>query len=251
MSLREMKDELHDKLWYAQQSWFQLRDASWTKYGLKMAGIRSTGDVNTLTRGIIFTGRTRGTYEGELKSFLVYAHQQAGVQHLSDITTAEARDYLDHCISKGWAAKTLKKLGCALAKFGALTGQTESFAALSRKYGERIRELTRAGVIAGPSRATPLPEVIERAIGILADWDARHLARTGQPRAYALAARLQVETAARSVSATERLTLASLKDGDRVELIAKGGKLQSIRISRELHQALRDHLATTGGPLAD
>ena len=40
MSLREIKDELHQKLWAAQQKWFALKDQGYTKHDLKMEGAR-------------------------------------------------------------------------------------------------------------------------------------------------------------------------------------------------------------------
>jgi len=54
-----MKDELHARLWGAQQRWFALKDEGMTKHDLKMQGIRERGDMFYATRGLIFMGSTR------------------------------------------------------------------------------------------------------------------------------------------------------------------------------------------------
>jgi hypothetical protein len=110
--------------------------------------------------------------------------------------------------------------------------------------------LAKAGLIATASRATPDREVLDRAIGILKAWDARHFARIDEPRAYHLAARLQLETAARSVSATERVSSDSLLGDNQIRLIGKGGKVQNFTISAELHGILVRYLSQNPGPLA-
>jgi hypothetical protein len=143
-----------------------------------------------------------------------------------------------------------QRFGSALAKFGALTGQTESFAALSQKYGWKIRALAKTGQLPSPARATPSREVLERAIAVLRDWDARHFLRTGEARAYHLAARLQLETTARSVSVTRRLTRDSLRPDNQVLLVGKGGKEQLFTISPVLHRTLELWFAHHRGPLA-
>src|SRR5438046_10556694 len=74
MGISKMKNELHARLWAAQQRWFGLKDQGLTKHDLKMQGIRERGDMFYATRGIIFTGATRLAYEQELKRFLDYAH---------------------------------------------------------------------------------------------------------------------------------------------------------------------------------
>jgi hypothetical protein len=131
-----------------------------------------------------------------------------------------------------------------------VTGQTQSFAALSEKYGWKIRQLAKLGKLATPTRATPGREVLERAIAFLKAWDARHFDRTGEERAYHLAARLQLETAARSVSVTERLTAACIRDGNQVALIGKSGKVLAFTLPLDLHRTLRLWFAHHPGPLA-
>lgn len=249
--LAEMKKDLHDRLWNAQQRWFAMRDQGWTKYEVKMSGVRQFKDRNYHMRPIIFCGRSRVTYERALKNFLDFAHAKFGIQRLDDIDTPHAKAFLEEGIQRGLAAKTLHTYRSALAKAFALVGKTASGASLSRKYGTRIRERVAAGAIPGPERATPSPEVVGRAIDILRGWDTRHQERTGHPRAYHLAARLQVETAARSVSSTTRITLDALMDGNQIELVSKGGKRLLAVISPDLHGAIRQHLQATPGVLAD
>ncbi len=246
MGLSRLKSELHDALWHAQQRWFQLREQHYTKHELKVMGLRHTGDPNLMTRDLIFAGRTRLTYERDLKLFVTYVHQEHGVQNLRDVTVDHARAYLDRAIDERWAAKSIHKLRSELSKLGALIGKAESMKALSSEYGAIVRGLTAAGVLAGPGRQTPSAEVVDRAIATLRQGDLRQ-----RGRAYHLAARLQLETAARSVSVTERFMFASLRDGHRVEIVAKGGQLQTMQISAELHDRLREQLTALTGPLAD
>lgn len=251
-SLSQMKADLHDRLWNAQQRWFAMRgDGQISKHDVKMAGVREFGDQNYYMRPILFTGRTRTSYERALKSFLEFAHEKFAVQRLDDIDAKHAKAFLDDGIQRGLAAKTLHAHRSALAKAFALVGKTASGAALSRKYGAKIRELVAAGVIAGPQRATPSRAIAERAMEILREWDARHLERAGHPRAYHLAARLQLETAARSVSVTERLTKGCLKGENSLELIGKGGQAILRRVSPDLYAAVAEHLVNAAEPLAD
>lgn len=252
MGIGRLKAELHDRLWNAQQKWFALReDAKVTKHELKIAGIREAGDPNRLLRSIIFTGRTRMTYEQILKGFVEFVHARFGVERLDGIDGRHARAFLDDGIARGLAAKTLHTQRSAIAKLFALVGKTESGAALSRKYGERIRALVAESKLQGPRRETPAAEVVSRAIEILRKWDEEHAARTGRPRAYHLAARLQMETAGRSVSVTERMTKECLKEVNQVELTGKGGRNVLATITSDLHAALLAHLEAAGGPLAD
>lgn len=245
-----LKQDIHDRLWQAFQRWQGLRAAGAAKHELKMRGLRECGDPNRYTRDLIFTGNTLRSYEGVLKDFVEHAQTEHGAKRLEDVGKKDFRFYMDRAIERGLAVKTLNRFRSALAKFGALTGQTESFAALSEKYGWKIRGLARTGELRGPTRATPSREAVERTIDILKTWDARHFARTGDSRAYHLAARLQLETAARSVSVTERATSASLLDGNRIVLIAKGGKEQVFTLSPELHRTLQLWFAHNSGPLA-
>jgi hypothetical protein len=249
--LSQMKGDLHDRLWKAQERWFTMRREGRTKHQVKMAGVREFADQNHYMRPILFAGRSRVTYERVLKSFVGFAHFKFGVQRLDDLDTHHAKAFLDDAMQRGLTAKTLHTYRSALAKAFALIGKTASGASLSRKYGAIIRNRLRAGVIAGPQRATPSPEVVRRAIEILRGWDARHHERTGHPRAYHLAARLQMETAARSISSTTRVGLEALKAGNRIELVGKGGRRLQVEISPDLHAAIRRHLADTPAPLAD
>jgi hypothetical protein len=251
MSLSQMKADLHDRLWNAQQRWFAIRGDGWTKHEAKIAGVKEFGDQNHFMRPILFAGRSRVTYERVLKSFLQFAHSRFSIQRLDDIDTKHAKAFLDDGIQRGLAAKTLHTQRSALAKGLALAGKTASGTALSRKYGEKIRDLVAAGIIAGPQRATPAAEVVRRAIEILRDWDTRHRELTGRPRAYHLAARLQMETSARSVSSTVRVRLESLKDGNQIELVGKGGKRSLVRISHELHAQVLQYLKLGTEFLAD
>lgn len=150
-----------------------------------------------------------------------------------------------------WRPSTLEARCSHLAKLGALIGRSEEFFAQSRRWAGRIRELAREGVLRQPERPTPSPEVVKRAIEILRSWDKEHTARTGQPRAYHLAARLQMETAGRSVSVTERLTLGCLRGDNAVEIIGKGGRRVVSVISPDLFLAIRDHFGQADGSLAD
>jgi hypothetical protein len=76
---------------------------------------------------------------------------------------------------------------------------------------------------------------------------------TGRARngPYHLAARLQLETAARSVSVTERLTSSSLRDGNQLTFVSKGGKEQTFTISPDLHRTLALYFAHHSGLLAN
>lgn len=247
MSLRQ---EIHDRLWSAFQRWQGLRLAGETKRELKLRGLRECGDPNRYTRDLLFTGNTLRSYEAVLKDFVDHAVREHGARRLEDIGKQPFRSYMDRAIERGLAVKTLHRYRSALAKFGALTGQTKSFAALSEKYGWRIRELGRAGALAAPTRQTPSRDVLDRAVAVLKAWDARHFARTDEPRAYHLAARLQLETAARSISATIRVTTSSMRPDNRIALIGKGGKEQIFALSPDLHRTLSLWFAHRLGPLA-
>ena len=68
-------------------------------------------------------------------------------------------------------------------KFGALYGKWESFHALSKKLGEKIREFSRSGQLRGPERPHVSPEVRDSVIERLRHLDGLAEGRTGQPRA--------------------------------------------------------------------
>ncbi|HLF95370.1 MAG TPA: site-specific integrase, partial [Planctomycetota bacterium] len=248
--MANLKQDVHDRLWQAFQRWEALRQTGVTKHDLKMRGIREGGDPQQHCRPLIFTGATLRSYEGVLKDFVEFAQSRHPVTRLEELGKKDFRGFMDRAIAQGLAVKTLNRFRSALAKLGALTGQSRSFFALSQKYGWKIRQMAKLGRLPTPTRATPGREVLERAIAVLRGWDARHFARTDEPRAYHLAARLQLETAARSVSATERVSLGSLREGHRIELIGKGGKHQTFMISPELHRTLGLYLAQNPGPLA-
>lgn len=243
-----LKSDLHDRLWNAYQRWHELREMGETKHELKMRGLHEHRDVNHYTRGLIFTGNTLRTYDKILQRFI---EANPGTERLEDLGKPEFRAFMDKAIADGLAAKTLRAYGSALAKFGALTGQTRSFAALSEQYARKVRELTRAGELRGPERHTPSVDVLMRAIDVLRTWDARHFARTGDPRAYHFAARIQWETSARGISATERVTPSSLVGGNYIKLVGKGAREDVHPLSPDLHAQLRAYLAHYGGPLAD
>lgn len=245
-----LKQDVHDRLWRAFERWHGIRQTGVSKRDLKMQGIRECGDPNRFTRAIIFTGNTLRSYEGVLKSFVEFAQQDSKAIRLEDIGKKEFRAFMDAAIAKGLAVKTLNRYRSALAKFGALTGQTQSFSALSQKYGWKVRELAKTGHLSYPSRATPSREVLNRAIEVLRAWDARHFDRTGEIRAYHLAARVQLETSARSVSVTRRLGPQCIKENCQIELVGKGGKVMSFTLSPELHKTLALYFALHPGPMA-
>jgi len=248
--MASLRQEVHDRLRGAFDRWQALRGST-TKFELKMRGLREHQDPQYFLRPLIFTGETLRSYDGVLKEFVAFAEREFGISRLEEIGKREFRAFMDRGIEQGLAAKTLHRWRSALAKAFALVGKAASGAALSRKYGGKIRDLVRSGVIAGPERATPSPEIVRRAIDLLRGWDGRHQDRTGRPRAYHLVARLQMETAARSVSSTARLTLDCLKDANSIELRGKGGKSTRLPISAELHAALRDYLGKNPGILAE
>lgn len=245
-----LKQEVHDRLWRAFERWHEIRQTSVTKHELKVRGVRESGDPNQYTRSLIFTGNTLRSYEGVLKSFVEFAQREHGATRLEDVGKKAFRAFMDRAIAQGLAVKTLNRYRSALAKFGAVTGQTQSFASLSEKYGWKVRQLGRSGQLPLPARATPGREVLDRVINVLRAWDSRHFARTDEMRAYHLAARLQVETAARSVSVTSRVTAVSMREGNQIDLVGKGGKIMTFTLSPELHKALVLYLSDNPGPLA-
>src|SRR5437660_4816555 len=159
MGISRMKDELHARLWGAQQRWFSLKDQGLTKHDLKMQGIRERGDMFFATRAILFTGATRLAYEQELKRFIDYCHNERGKTENSQIDKKDFRSYMEARMAQGGAKAEMNKIRAAIVKFGALNGKWESFHALSKKLGEKIRELSRAGQLRGPARPHVSPEV--------------------------------------------------------------------------------------------
>jgi hypothetical protein len=245
MGISVMKDELHARLWQAQQRWFALKDQGLTKHELKMQGIRERGDMFYATRAILFTGATRLAYEQELKRFLDYAHTVGGKSENAQIDKKDFRAYMEARLTQGGAKTEMNKIRAAIVKFGALYGKWESFHALSKKLGEKIRELSRAGQLRGPSRPHVTAQVRTAIIDRLRHLDALAEGRKGEPRGYALALELQKEASLRSIEATERFTRQSLLglEGDkgRVTILGKGGRVRTALVSKDLYRRLEAH----------
>jgi hypothetical protein len=245
MGISRMKNELHARLWSAQQRWFALKDQGLTKHDLKMQGIRERGDMFYATRGIIFTGSTRLAYEQELKRFLDYAHTVRGKSENAQIDKKDFRAYMDARLAQGGAKAEMNKIRAAIVKFGALYGKWESFHALSKKLGEQIREMSRSGQLRGPARPHVSPEVRAAVIDRLRQLDRLAEGRKGEARGYALALELQKEGSLRSIEATDRFTRQSLLglEGDRgrISILGKGGRVRTALISRELYKRLEAH----------
>jgi hypothetical protein len=245
MGISKMKDELHARLWSAQQRWFALKDQGLTKHDLKMDGIRERGDMFYATRGIIFTGSTRLAYEQELKRFLDYANSVRGKAENAQIDKRDFRAYMEVRLAQGGAKAEMNKIRAAIVKFGALYGKWESFHALSKKIGATIRELSRSGQLRGPVRPHVTPEVRQAAIERLSRLDTIAEARTGQPRGYALALELQKEASLRSIEATDRFTRQSFLglEGDKgkITICGKGGRVRTALISGGLYRRLEAH----------
>ncbi len=243
--ISRMKDEIHSKLWSAQQRWFVLKEQGLTKHELKMQGIRERGDMFYATRGIIFTGATRLAYEQELKRFLDYAHTVQGKTDNSQIDKKDFRAYMDARLAQGGAKAEMNKIRAAIVKFGALYGKWESFHALSKKIGATIRELSRSGQLRGPARPHVSPEVRAAVVDRLRHLDALAEGRKGDPRGYALALELQKEGSLRSIEATARFGRQSLLgvEGDkgRIAVLGKGGRVRTILISKDLYNRLETH----------
>ncbi len=246
MGISKMKNELHARLWSAQQRWFALKDRGLTKHDLKMQGIRERGDMFYATRGLIFMGSTRLAYEQELKRFLDYAHTVRGKSENAQIDKKDFRGYMDVRLAQGGAKAEMNKIRAAIVKFGALYGKWESFHALSKKLGATIRELSRSGQLRGPARPHVTPEVRQAVLERLARLDGLAEARTG-PRAYALALELQKEASLRSIEATDRFTRQSLLslEGDRgkIAILGKGGRVRTAFITADLYRRLEAHFS--------
>ena len=86
-----MKEELHRKLYQAQERWFAMREQGQTKHEIKMRGLRDHGDMHYYMRPILFTGATRVAYERELKRFVDYAKEELGRERNQDITKKDFR----------------------------------------------------------------------------------------------------------------------------------------------------------------
>jgi hypothetical protein len=240
-----MKNEMHTKLWFAQQRWFRLKDQGYTKHELKMQGIRERGDMFYATRGIIFTGATRLAYERELKRFIDYAYHVRGLRENFQIRKKDFRAYMEVRMAQGGAIAEMNKIRGAIVKFGALYGKWEAFHALSKKLGKKIRELSRSGELRGPERPHVTPEVRQAVLERLRALDGRAEVRAGVPRGYALALELQKEASLRSIEATDRFgrqSLAGLEgDKGRISILGKGGRVRTAFISADLYRRLEAH----------
>lgn len=237
MSLSRMKDELHAKLWTAQQRWFAQKSQGESKLSLKLHGIGQRGVPSFATRLILFTGATRFAYERELKRFLDYAHDVLSRTDNAQIDKRDFRAYVEAKIAQGAARTELNKIRAAIVKFGALYGKWESFHAMSVKLGRRIRDIQ----LPGPKRPHVSLDVRQAALERLRELDAQAEARTGRPRAYALALELQKEASLRSIEATQRFTAACLKELGQIEVLGKGGRRRTAKISDGLYERLQMH----------
>jgi hypothetical protein len=245
LGVSKMKNDIHNRLWQAQQRWFSLKEQGYTKHALKMQGVRERGDMFYATRAIVFTGATRLAYEQELKRFLEYAHTVRGKTDNNQVDKKDFRAYMEARLAQGGAKAEMNKIRAAIVKFGALYAKWESFHALSKKIGEKIRELSRAGQLRTPSRPHVSPEVRAAVIDRLRHLDSLAEARRSEPRGYALALELQKEGSLRSIEATERFTRQSLLglEGDkgRIAVLGKGGRVRTVLISKDLYARLEGH----------
>ena len=107
MAIAEMKDELHKRLWAAQERWLKWKEEGRSKHELKIEGLKSQGDLFALTRYVLFTGATRVTYERELKRFIDFAHEERGRRSNQEIDKKDFRAYMEHLLQRGTAAKEL------------------------------------------------------------------------------------------------------------------------------------------------
>ncbi len=237
MSISQMKSELHSRLWTAQQRWFALKEQGRTKHDLKMQGIRERGEASHATRLLLFTGATRIAYERELKRFLTYAHDVRGRTSNDQIDKKDFRAYLEARIAQGAARTELNKVRAAIVKFGALYGKWESFHAMSKKLGARIRALK----LPGPQRPHVTPDVRRAAHDRLRELDAQAEAKSGRPRGYALALELQKEASLRSIEATDRFTARCLLAPGLIAVVGKGGRRRQATISDQLYERLQVH----------
>jgi site-specific recombinase XerD len=251
-TISAMKDELHARLWAAQERWFALKESGATKHELKLQGVREREDMFYCTRGLLFTGATRIAYERELKHFLDYCHEHRGKTENGRIDKRDFRAYMEDRLSQGGKVTQFNKMRSAISKFGALYGKYDSFHAMSKWVGEKIREMNRVGLLAGPDRPHVTPDVQQAAVERLRDLDRKHEIRTGQLRGYSLALELQKEGGLRSVEATERFTRLSLAgvqgECGLVTVLGKGGRMRTVDISLDLYRRLEGHFRQSASP---
>ncbi len=244
MTLSAMKNEMHQRLWSAQERWFAIQADGATKHDLKMAGLREHGDMYHATRRLLAWGRTRLDYERALKPFIEFCHDR-GRERNADIDKRDVRDYLDHLMERGGSASYLDKVKSAIVKFGAAYGKYESFKSAGRKIAVKIRERVATGTTAGPAHQRVTGEVADRALAHLRELDERFEVATGLARGYHLAAELQSRCGLRAVEATERLTLDRLVEGN-VIVQGKGGRERRLPLPQDLLHRLREFFQTTG-----
>lgn len=251
-TISAMKDELHGRLWAAQERWFALKESGATKHQLKLQGVRERGDMFYCTRSLLFTGATRVAYERELKHFLDYCHEHRGKTENGQIDKRDFRAYMEDRLSQAGKVTQFNKMRSAISKFGALYGKYDSFHAMSRWVGKQVREMKKSGLLAGPDRPHITPDVQQGAVERLRDLDRKHEIRTGQVRGYSLALELQKEGGLRSIEATERFTRLSLAgiQGDRgmITVLGKGGRMRTVDISVDLYQRLEGHFGRSQSP---
>ena len=242
MSLAAMKEELHQRLWSAQERWFALQATGASKHEIKIDSLRHHGDAYFGSRRLLFWGKTRVDYERVLKRFVEFC-QHRGRERNAEIDKRDMRDYLMHLLERGASASYLDKVKSAIVKFGALYHKYESFKATGRKFAALMRERVAAGATSGPSHQRVTPEVAQRALDRLRELDEQFEVETGLPRGYHLAAELQSRCGLRAFEATDRMTPARLTV---IEVIGKGGKERVLQIPEDLLGRLRGFFEDTG-----
>ncbi len=242
MGLATMKEELHQRLWPAQERWFALQATGASKHDIKMDSLRQRGDAYFESRRLLFWGKTRIDYERVLKRFVRFCHERGRVRN-ADIDKRDMRDYLMHLLERGASASYLEKVKSAIVKFGAVYGKYQSFKATGRKIGALVRERVAAGATAPSSHQRVTPEIAQRAMDRLRELDERFEIKTGLPRGYHLAAELQSRCGLRAFEATERMRPARLTD---IDVIGKGGKERNLQIPQDLLNRLGEFFAETG-----
>jgi len=109
MGLAAMKEELHQRLWSAQERWFALQGAGASKRDIKVDSLRRSGDAYFESRRLLFWGKTRLDYERVLKRFVEFCHHR-GRERNADIDKRDMRDYLMHMLDRGATASYIDKI---------------------------------------------------------------------------------------------------------------------------------------------
>lgn len=219
-SLAAMKEELHQRLWAAQERWFALQATGATKREMKLESLREHGDAHHDSRNLLFWSKTRLDYEHVLKRFVEFCHER-GRERNADIDKRDMRDYLLQLVERGASASYMAKITSAIVKFGAIYHKHESFKSTGRKLAALVRERVATGTTPAPEHQRVTPEVAQRAMERLRELDEQFEVKTGLPRGYHLAAELQSRCGLRAFEATERMTPERLAE---VDVIGKGGK---------------------------